>query len=128
MARDGTFRIEVSPELDRWAAGFGSMGASMSRSLGRRWYRATHDLYEASQDVVHVVSGALKASGRIESEAGLGTLVGVVAYGGGNVDYAEYEAARGGSHDYLMRAYLETEDRFKAALPEAFGEVIATWR
>lgn len=99
----------------------------------RRWKQATEAMFDASQEVVHVITGNLKASGRIEVTPELGAVVGEVAYGGEVgidrfVDYAEYEAARGGEHDYLLRAFLETEDQFMEAMGGIWDDVVVTWR
>jgi len=68
--------------------------------------------YALGQMVTHVITGSLRGSEDIDSEYRRGVWKGRISWGGpspGNVnnpvDYAVYEAARGGNHDF--RAPLE---------------------
>ena len=63
-------------------------------------------VFQATQSVVHVISGRLRESGRMESNVHGNTWTGKIEYGGGlsGVDYAWYEQRRGGSHDFLAIA------------------------
>ena len=72
-------------------------------------------LFLKTQAVVHIETGSLKASGRIESHRRAGNWFGEIEYGGvsspdlpepdpgpaRHVHYAEYEQRRGGAHDFM---------------------------
>lgn len=62
----------------------------------------------ATQAAVHIITGSLKASGRTETDFDGWTWEGAIVYGGPSggapndpVDYAIYELARGGTHDWF---------------------------
>ncbi len=64
--------------------------------------------YAASQQAVHIQTHSLKTSGSIESDLGRSVWRGEISYGGVSlgsfhnpVDYAEFEQARGGAHDFI---------------------------
>ncbi len=80
--------------------------------------------YAQTQVAVHVITGSLKASGRTEVEYEPGSEVwqGDIVYGGPSpgsvnnpVEYAEYERARGGSHNYFANLPL-LYDQFEEAV------------
>lgn len=61
-----------------------------------------------TQSRVHVLTGSLRGSGKVESDVVAGVWSGTIEYGGeaegqvkNPVVYAEYERARGGDHDFL---------------------------
>lgn len=63
--------------------------------------------FAATQQRVHVDTGSLRGSGEIDSDYVAGRWSGQITYGGPSpgfvndpVDYAVYEAARGGAHDF----------------------------
>lgn len=78
--------------------------------------RATADLekvlalqFAAGQAAVHVDTGSLRGSEEIDSDFAGGRWTGIVSFGGASpgfvndpVDYAIYEAARGGRHDFTI--------------------------
>jgi len=80
-----------------------------------------------SQAQTHVISGALRNSGRTESDVINGQVwEGTITYGGDSqphfVDYAIYEQARGGDHDF-MRGLAEIMDRaMEASIAIHWGE------
>lgn len=78
--------------------------------------------YAATQVAVHIETGSLKTSGRHDSNADRHTWRGEIVYGGpapgavnNPVDYAIYEKARGGHHDFIAPA---------VAQDEAYGAVV----
>lgn len=87
-----------------------------------------HAGFKATQAEVHVITGALKASGKEESSVNKVAEVweGEITYGtpgdGGPVDYAIYEKARGGGssgdHDF-MRPLKALDPAFRAAMKKA---------
>lgn len=121
----GTVTIKISANYERWIRGFDNVGLEVQVAGERRWKQATEVLYDRTQSFVHVLSGDLKDSGDVEMEMGAGQLIGRVAY---DMPYAAAEEARGGSHAYLARGWQATENVFARALPEAWGDVVATWR
>lgn len=78
----------------------------------------------------YVPTGSLKNSGNVESDFDGKVWAGTITYGGSSsgfpndpVEYAIYEAARGGEHDFF-RDLPEFEDAFVHAMGEAqFGGV-----
>lgn len=69
----------------------------------------------------HVISTSLKNSGRTSSDYDGHTWTGEITYGGPSipheVDYAVYEQARGGDHDFMVAAY-ESEPEFQAIMED----------
>lgn len=78
--------------------------------------------FAATQEDVHVETGSLKSSGRTESHSAGAKWQGEIHYGGPSmgpnnpVDYAIYEKARGGPHDFFLPL---------AAFEDAFAEAVA---
>lgn len=66
---------------------------------------------------VHVETGRLKASGKMQSKSFKNTWRGSFTFGApsAGVDYAIYEKARGGSHDFFNQVYI-LKAMFKAAI------------
>lgn len=78
-----------------------------------------------TQSRTHVLSGSLKASGRMESGVEDGEWQGTISYGGASagpnsvVDYAIYEMQRGGEHDFFSDL-PGLDDRFTDAIDGQF--------
>lgn len=75
--------------------------------------------------MVHVITGSLRASGRTSSDVTGGVWYGEITYGGPSsgypndpVDYADYERARGGEHDFLRNRHM-AQSRFQEAIVHA---------
>lgn len=69
---------------------------------------ALHQAFEFTQSQVHVITGSLRGSGRPESDYVDSVWIGSVTYGGDSpgfpndpVEYATYEMARGGDHNFM---------------------------
>lgn len=82
--------------------------------------------YSATQAKVHIDTTSLKNSGRQKSTMNRATDVweGIITYGGPSrpipeVDYAQYEQARGGSHDFMQPA-VKLGSRYEKAILEFF--------
>lgn len=96
---------EMQAELDRLVR----MPTPRMRGLLDGELRA---VYEKTNVFTHVETGSLKRSERIEHPASvaLHNWEGALHFGGPSepkeVDYAIYERARGGAHDFLMPAIL----------------------
>lgn len=120
--RSGSFRIEVSQEMHRWVAALGDF--QLDDAALTEWHAANDKFFDRTQRYVHVLSGDLKTSGRMSSDVDGKRLVGSTEYGGttgteGQVDYAIYEIARGGSHDFIGRALASATDDFQEGLKKA---------
>lgn len=83
--------------------------------------------FAETQMVVHIITGSLKASGKIESDYADDEWSGLISYGGPSpgsvydpVRYAGYERGKGfgGIHDFLVPAL---------AASGRYGEVIGNW-
>jgi hypothetical protein len=84
--------------------------------------RAMREAFDDTQLKVHTLSGALKASGRVETRSDKKSWTGEITYGGTpSCDYAIYEERRGGAHDFL-RGVPEYEDKLLAALDKAIAK------
>lgn len=65
------------------------------------------EAYLDTQDKTHIITGSLKASGKKATDFDGNDWEGTISYGGSSggpnnpVDYAIYEMARGGDHDFF---------------------------
>lgn len=113
-------RVEIIG-LDKWIAEFDRLANPDPEAL-IRWHQATEVMFDRSQQFVHVITAALKQSGRMDVRETRNTLHGEITYGGtAACDYAVYEFARGGSHDALARAFEVTQATFLKTLGEIVG-------
>jgi hypothetical protein len=120
-------RFEVTG-LDAWIDGLERLDRP-SAAAEAGWLLSTEEFYGHTQEVVHVDTGALKASGRLSVDRDRHTITGEVAYGGTPAcDYAVYEFARGGSHDALTRGFVAAEPEFRAALGRIIEHEVRSWR
>jgi hypothetical protein len=78
------------------------------------------EAFRDTQTTVHVITGALKASGKLDTDFLDDEFRGTITYGGGSVDYAEYEQRRGGTHDFMANVHLH-KDQIASAIREWFG-------
>jgi len=110
------------------ADGLDQMMATMSIDVTRigaeHWRTATDLFFGRTQERVHVVTGALKESGASDVLVDGETVVGLVEYGGGLVDYALIEQRRGPEHDYLNPAFVESVGDFEKAMGDTFERVM----
>lgn len=83
--------------------------------------------FAATQAATHIITTSLKQSGKTESDFDGSQWHGDISYGGPSggpnnpVDYAIYEMARGGHHDFFGPAYA-AESEFEAILLEYFPD------
>jgi hypothetical protein len=125
-----TNRVTVthSANFDRWILGMARVAGGAAAEIGeQRWDEATRAFFEHTQDVVHVITGALKGSGQYTTARDGDSLVGAVSYGGGSVDYAEHERQRGGEHDFMQRGWLMSEQAFAGTMPLIWLEIQRSW-
>lgn len=115
----GQFSITADPTLKRWIGGLG--GLTVNGAAVDAW-RAAGDIYFSStQELVHVLSGDLRRSGRSTIDFDKTTITNTITYGGafgagGQVNYALYEIRRGGSHDFVGRALTASAARMTSQL------------
>lgn len=81
--------------------------------------------FQITQQTVHVITGSLKNSGKINSHLTKDKWEGKISYGGlsagfphNPVDYAHYEQERNGTHNYMEAAY---------ALDYLYGDAVESW-
>lgn len=82
----------------------------------------------ATQAATHIITGSLKASGKTTSDWDENTFTwtGEIIYGGAStglispVDYAIYEQARGGAHDFMAPVTLH-EPNFSKIMNDSLG-------
>lgn len=115
--------------LDEWVDGFNRLGDRVGRHQRSEWETATEMFYGSTQSAVHVLSGAMKASGRYGVEpGGHRSIEGWVTYGGTpHCDYAVYEIARGGSHDALTIGYTANIRTFEQAVVDGIHGELREW-
>lgn len=121
-------RHVVVDGLDDWITGLERLGDRVGRHQRGEWETATEMFYGRTQGYVHVLSGAMKQSGRYDTEAGRRSVEGWVTYGGTKAcDYAVYEIARGGSHDALTLGYVANIATFEQALVDGIAGEVREW-
>jgi hypothetical protein len=119
--------VTHSANLNRWVTGFAAMAEEAALAARPAWTAATEVFFANTQTVVHVLTGRLKQSGRMAVRQDGSNLIGTVTYGGGEVDYAQTERERGGSHDYIARAWQVSEATYREALPEVWQQIRRSW-
>ncbi len=90
------------------------------------WEAVTERYFDATQEVVHVITGQLRDSGKVSVTEDGKRFVGEVEY---SAPYAAEEFGRGGSHDALQRGWEMVRGEFpnaaskalKSAVERAFG-------
>jgi hypothetical protein len=96
--------------LAEWIRELDKMAKVNTAKLDPAW----RSIFRDTQSLVHVESGALRASGRAKTEHSADEWTGDITYGGtSQCDYAIYEQRRGGTHDFLRNIpeYEETIER-----------------
>lgn len=126
--------VTISPEWERWVRGFQNVGGDVEEAAERTFKQAGEAFFAATQNNVHVLSGDLLSTGRVETRGTGSEVTTEVMYGGipgasGTlVDYAIHEENRGGSHAFIERGWEQTERMFSQALPDAWDAVVMSWR
>lgn len=111
-------------EVRAWAAGLRDGEKHVTAAAMVYWAAAGDVLFDRSQEYVHILSGNLKASGRQRTFKTPQGVTFEVVYGGGEVDYAIYEIARGGDHDFLGRAVEVSTRIFDQAMVKIFDDAM----
>lgn len=133
MTRYGS--VHVNEEgLNEAIAQFGVWCGPISYKIVAKLEKILAEFYADTQARTHVITGSLKASGIPDSDYDADKWEGSITYGGtlwrgpapgppnDPVDYAIYEMARGGDHDFFKEApyYIEKfEEVVEDFIPEA---------
>lgn len=122
-------------QLERWANGFDNMDRDLAEHVLVEWQTASDVMFEYTQEMAHILSGAMKADtdgavvsvhdGAVEAEITYGPWVD--DHGAPTKPYALYEIGRGGQHDFMTRAFVAAERDFGAALPRAFERYVESF-
>jgi hypothetical protein len=116
--------LQMPAELLRWQAGFHNLSRTLVEQGEEEWQAATEVFFEATQRVVHVITGELKASGKMRVEKRGSQLIGEVRY---TADYAMAEERRGGQHAFMTRGWELSQATYRAALGRIYGKVVRSW-
>jgi hypothetical protein len=127
--------------LDEILDGFKELSRGASRPMQEEWAAASEEFHLTAQARVHVITGALRATGQVRFEIDPDSFTVELEYGGpippdlitdlmlavrgDRVDYAVYEQDRGGSHDWLNLAFAATSEEFTDGLERGF---VDTWK
>lgn len=132
-----TARVEFTDKgLDKIIAGFEELSRGPSRAMQTEWELASERFFVTSQAHVHVLTGALKATGTYILDGDANEMSVELVYGGPVpagmwtegmkrvVDYAIYEHGRGGEHAWLTTAFAAVQRDFPEGLERGF---VRTW-
>jgi hypothetical protein len=133
-----SIRIYPDARFVRWVHNFNGLGRGpLPRGTVEAWRTATEVFFGATQQMIHVDSGDLLGSGKMEIEDETHeSVTAAVTYGGGRksdakpwwkhqeIDYAKYELGRGGSHDFFARAAQKTHKRLQQGAGNALVKMM----
>lgn len=108
----------IRASTGQWKVGVASLVPRCSAVAKARMRENAEQALEESQAAVHVVTGRLKASGRLEERDTVDGMEIDVVYGGGEVDYAGYEEAY---HPFLEPACAAVFATYESSAPELEG-------
>lgn len=113
-----SFRIKLGGAWPNWrrAATTFQMDGGVEE-----WEAATERYFDATQEVVHVITGQLRDSGKVSVTTEGTRFVGEVEY---SAPYAAEEFGRGGPHDALQRGWEMVRDEFPKAASNAIGKAV----
>ena len=115
-------RLRIKTDIDRWVTAAGKFGALAEKFHRADVAKAGQATFDLTQDYVHVITGSLKLSGKLDFEQKRGGTKVLITYGGESggpknpVTYAAIEWERGGPHDWMTPAITETADLYPEAL------------
>lgn len=135
MAQASVHISGSSEPLHKWIAELSSIAKSpVSFQTTAKCEVVLRDAFGDTQARTHVISGSLKASGKVSSDYDGHVWSGEISYGGpltgsptpgppppnGEVVYAIYEMARGGAHDFFggLPVY---EEKFQEVVNDMFN-------
>lgn len=113
-----SIRVKLGGAWPRWVA-----SRTYQRDAGlEEWEAICEEMFDATQEVVHVITGRLRSSGSVSvTTDSHGRFVGVVEY---SAPYAAEEALRGGPHDYMQRGYEAVQGKFSPAVGRALERAV----
>ena len=113
-----SLRIKLGGAWPNWRR-----AASTFRLSGglEEWEQVTERYFDATQEVVHVITGRLRDSGKVSVVQEGSRFVGTVEY---SAPYAAEEFGRGGPHDALQRGFEMTRGEFPDAAARAIGSAV----
>jgi hypothetical protein len=117
-------RIIVPKHFKQWEKGALRMGVDLAAETDP-WDEAARAFYDATQQVVHVVTGYLQRSGNYGVER---APRGPVAFVGYTAPYSQVEIDRGGDHDFMGRGWEMSQPAFQAAFGATWEKVIKSWQ
>jgi hypothetical protein len=95
-------QVIVPREIAVWERGFRYLAGEVAARGVPTWQAATEVFFEATQRYVHVITGQLKASGRM--------------------------AVRAEGDQIVTRGWETAEATYRTAMGELWTEVVASWR
>lgn len=120
--------------IRRWAYALENMAGPLHAPVGEMEV-LFHAAFEETQAATHIITGSLKASGHTDTDVSENAWTGQIIYGGplfgvpapgppnDPVDYAIYELARGGAHDFLAPAEAIFNDTTVNQILDAYNEL-----
>lgn len=121
-------QIVVPRQFEAWERGFAHIVDDTAREALVQLQVATDLFFDATQRFVHIVSGALKATGEAVVVRDGDQVVGEVKYGDEDVVYAQIEEDRGGEHAYMSRGWEVAAGAYEQAMGRVWSEVVAGWQ
>ena len=113
-----------SDDFERWARGARSTNY---RSALSQWEEANDYFFDRTQELVHVITGALKRSGGKDVWIEGGRVVAEVGYGDEGVVYADFEFDRGGPHDALGLGWEASQEKFMEVFGDSWLDAVEAW-
>lgn len=125
------FRVEVDG-LDDLLKMLLVEGRELTREVGRTLYAEANDIFDRSQDIVPIDTGALRSSGLVNQPEVNGEEVSVlIQYGGAAAPYAviqhenlEYFHEPPTQAKYLEQPMVERVEQFRAGIREVLGRAL----
>lgn len=116
-------QVTLESDMAQRAAAAQAALARVPGQQEQKTARTAAELLAIMQRVSHVLTGAMKASEAIDGPLVVGA--GAIQYTiGPSVDYAPYEAARGGDHDFVGRTLAEGQAALAALQAELAGVIV----
>lgn len=101
-----------------WISGLKDMDSLDGEAIAI-WEQATENFFGRTQEYAHILTGAMKESGRYQMQVGGLRIDGEVIYGNAEAFYTVYELARGGDHDFFELAMNDVESHFQEQFERA---------
>lgn len=102
--------ISISSNIDRMLNEIKRLTDPMGSNLPDRFESIVVTQFQLTQRAVHIQTGSLKSSGKLDTDTDDNSWKGTISYGGissgvhNPVRYAGHELERGGPHNYMAEA------------------------